>query len=87
MFIPEPNRGTLCVSSQMGCPLDCSFCATAQQGFNRNLDGRTKSSVRCGRPAASLGERRNGDRIITNIVLMGMGEPLLNFDNVVRPPT
>ena len=83
VFIPEPDRGTLCVSSQIGCPLDCSFCATAQQGFNRNLTaaeivGQVWLACR------SLGDARNGNRIVTNIVLMGMGEPLLNFDNVVK---
>ncbi len=83
VFIPEPDRGTLCVSSQIGCPLDCSFCATAQQGFNRNLSvaeiiGQVWQASRL------LGERHNGHRIITNIVLMGMGEPLLNFANVVK---
>lgn len=83
VFIPETDRGTLCVSSQIGCPLDCSFCATAQQGFNRNLSvaeiiGQVWQASRL------LGDRRNGDRRITNIVLMGMGEPLLNFANVVK---
>jgi 23S rRNA (adenine2503-C2)-methyltransferase len=83
VFIPEPDRGTLCVSSQIGCPLDCSFCATAQQGFNRNLTvaeivGQVWLACR------SLGDERNGNRIVTNIVLMGMGEPLLNFANVVK---
>ena len=83
VFIPEPDRGTLCVSSQIGCPLDCSFCATAQQGFNRNLSvaeiiGQVWQASR------ALGDGRNGNRTITNIVLMGMGEPLLNFDNVVK---
>lgn len=83
VFIPEPDRGTLCVSSQIGCPLDCSFCATAQQGFNRNL---TVAEIigQLWQASRLLGERRNGDRIITNIVLMGMGEPLLNFANVVK---
>ncbi|MBL8251549.1 MAG: 23S rRNA (adenine(2503)-C(2))-methyltransferase RlmN [Candidatus Competibacter sp.] len=83
VFIPEPDRGTLCVSSQIGCPLDCSFCATARQGFNRNL---TAAEIigQVWRASQSLGETRNGERIITNIVLMGMGEPLLNFDNVVK---
>jgi 23S rRNA (adenine2503-C2)-methyltransferase len=83
VFIPEPDRGTLCVSSQIGCPLDCSFCATAQQGFNRNL---TVAEIigQVWQASRLLGERRNGDRIITNIVLMGMGEPLLNFANVVK---
>jgi 23S rRNA (adenine2503-C2)-methyltransferase len=83
VFIPEPDRGTLCVSSQIGCPLDCSFCATAQQGFNRNLSvaeiiGQVWQASRL------LGDARNGSRIITNIVLMGMGEPLLNFEAVVK---
>jgi 23S rRNA (adenine2503-C2)-methyltransferase len=83
VFIPEPDRGTLCVSSQIGCPLDCSFCATAQQGFNRNLSvaeiiGQVWQASRL------LGDVRNGSRIITNIVLMGMGEPLLNFEAVVK---
>jgi len=83
VFIPEPDRGTLCVSSQIGCPLDCSFCATARQGFNRNL---TVSEIigQVWQASQSLGEVRNGNRAITNIVLMGMGEPLLNFDNVVK---
>lgn len=83
VFIPEPDRGTLCVSSQIGCPLDCAFCATAQQGFNRNL---TVAEIigQVWQASRSLGEARNGYRIITNIVLMGMGEPLLNFENVVK---
>ena len=83
VFIPESDRGTLCVSSQIGCPLDCSFCATAQQGFNRNL---TVAEIigQVWQASRLLGERRNGDRIITNLVLMGMGEPLLNFDAVVK---
>ena len=83
VFIPEPDRGTLCVSSQIGCPLDCSFCATAQQGFNRNL---TTAEIigQVWLASQALGEVRNGERRITNIVLMGMGEPLLNFVNVVK---
>ncbi len=83
VFIPEPDRGTLCVSSQIGCPLNCSFCATAQQGFNRNL---TVAEIigQVWQASRLLGERRNGDRVITNIVLMGMGEPLLNFEAVVK---
>ena len=83
VFIPEPDRGTLCISSQIGCPLDCSFCATAQQGFNRNL-GVAEIVGQVWRASRLLGERRNGGRLITNIVLMGMGEPLLNFANVVK---
>jgi 23S rRNA (adenine2503-C2)-methyltransferase len=82
VFIPEDDRGTLCVSSQVGCALDCAFCSTAQQGFNRNLTtaeiiGQVWIANR------ALGRDPKGERIITNVVLMGMGEPLLNFDNVV----
>jgi 23S rRNA (adenine2503-C2)-methyltransferase len=83
VFIPESGRGTLCVSSQVGCMLNCSFCSTAQQGFNRNLS--------CGEiiaqlwiAARDLGQTADGDRVISNVVMMGMGEPLLNYDNVVR---
>ncbi|MGB8326068.1 MAG: 23S rRNA (adenine(2503)-C(2))-methyltransferase RlmN [Steroidobacteraceae bacterium] len=82
VFIPEPDRGTLCISSQVGCALDCSFCATAQQGFNRNLTtaeivGQVWLADRV------LGREPGGERVVTNIVLMGMGEPLANFRNVV----
>jgi len=83
VFIPEEGRGTLCVSSQVGCALNCSFCSTAQQGFNRNLTvaeiiGQVWIAVR--RLSSQQGEH---DRHITNVVMMGMGEPLLNFENVV----
>lgn len=82
VFIPEPKRGTLCVSSQVGCALNCSFCATGAQGFNRNLSaGEIVAQVWIA--ADALGHVAHKDRRITNIVLMGMGEPLLNFDNVV----
>lgn len=82
VFIPENGRGTLCVSSQVGCPLDCQFCATAKQGFNRNLTvGEIIGQVWLA--ARQLGQNSKNARHITNIVLMGMGEPLLNFDNVV----
>jgi 23S rRNA (adenine2503-C2)-methyltransferase len=82
VYIPEADRGTLCISSQVGCALDCSFCATAQQGFNRNLTtaeivGQVWLANR------ELGFHPAGDRIVTNVVLMGMGEPLANFRNVV----
>ncbi len=78
VFIPESNRGTLCVSSQVGCALACTFCSTAQQGFNRNLN----VSEIIGQLYAA--QRRLGaEQKITNVVMMGMGEPLLNFDNVV----
>lgn len=78
VFIPEENRGTLCVSSQVGCALACTFCSTAQQGFNRNL---TTAEI-IGQVKVAL-ERLGQDKKITNVVMMGMGEPLLNFDNVV----
>jgi 23S rRNA (adenine2503-C2)-methyltransferase len=82
VFIPETDRGTLCISSQVGCALDCAFCSTAQQGFNRNLTtaeiiGQVWLANR------ELGWRVGDNRIITNIVFMGMGEPLANFRNVV----
>ncbi|MAT50484.1 MAG: 23S rRNA (adenine(2503)-C(2))-methyltransferase RlmN [Porticoccaceae bacterium] len=83
VFIPEKDRGTLCVSSQIGCSLDCSFCATGKQGFNRNLSaaeiiGQVWVAVKS---FGGFDERR--DRVVTNVVMMGMGEPLMNFDNVV----
>jgi 23S rRNA (adenine2503-C2)-methyltransferase len=81
VFIPEEDRGTLCVSSQVGCTLNCSFCSTGHQGFNRNLTtAEIISQVWLANRA--LGRDPKGERIITNVVLMGMGEPLLNFDNV-----
>ncbi len=82
VYIPEPKRGTLCVSSQVGCALNCSFCATGAQGFARNL---TTAEIigQVWLAAKALGHERNGQRRITNIVMMGMGEPLLNFDAVV----
>jgi 23S rRNA (adenine2503-C2)-methyltransferase len=78
VFIPEENRGTLCVSSQIGCALACSFCSTAQQGFNRNL----ATSEIIGQVLAAQ-KRLGAEGKITNVVMMGMGEPLLNFDNAV----
>ena len=82
VYIPEKERGTLCVSSQVGCALDCSFCSTAQQGFNRNL---TAAEIIGQLWLANhlLGRDPKGDRVVTNVVMMGMGEPLLNFDAVV----
>ena len=83
VFIPEPGRGTLCVSSQVGCALNCTFCATATQGFSRNLSaGEIIGQLWLA--ARALGHERNGKRVITNVVMMGMGEPLLNFDAVVE---
>ena len=82
VFIPEPKRGTLCISSQVGCALNCTFCATGAQGFNRNLAaGEIVGQV--WQAARALGHQRNGERRITNVVLMGMGEPLLNFEAVL----
>ena len=82
VFIPEIDRGTLCVSSQVGCALNCSFCATARQGFNRNLStGEIIGQVWIA--ARHLGQHPKVGRRITNVVMMGMGEPLLNFENVV----
>lgn len=83
VLIPENGRATLCVSSQIGCALDCSFCSTGKQGFNRNLSaaeiiGQVRIAIRSFGPFDPSGDRR-----VTNVVLMGMGEPLMNFDNVV----
>ena len=83
VYIPEKNRGTLCISSQVGCTLDCSFCSTGKQGFQRDL---TAAEIigQVWLASQSLGSFQEGAvRSITNVVLMGMGEPLLNFDNVV----
>jgi len=98
VFIPEENRGTLCISTQAGCALDCAFCSTGKQGFNRNLTTgevigqlwwakKTLGDFRGAGDGAA--DRRtaetdlSADRIISNVVLMGMGEPLANFENVV----
>lgn len=83
VFIPEDKRGTLCVSSQVGCALACTFCSTAQQGFNRNLS-TAEIIGQLWVANKALGYDFESDRIISNVVMMGMGEPLLNFDNVVR---
>ena len=82
VFIPEDDRGTLCISTQAGCALDCSFCATGKQGFNRNL---TVSEIigQLWQANRALGADPKGDRIISNVVMMGMGEPLANFENTV----
>jgi 23S rRNA (adenine2503-C2)-methyltransferase len=82
VFIPEPGRGTLCISSQVGCALDCAFCATGAQGFNRNLEsdeiiGQVAHANR------NLPPRPNGEPAITNVVFMGMGEPLANYRNLL----
>src|SRR5690606_2879336 len=82
VFIPEPDRGTLCVSSQVGCALDCSFCSTGKQGFNRNLSTAEIIGQLWLVHRALGGFMQERGRTISNVVLMGMGEPLLNFDNV-----
>jgi 23S rRNA (adenine2503-C2)-methyltransferase len=82
VFIPESGRGTLCISSQVGCALNCSFCATARQGFNRNLT--SAEIIGQLRLANQLLMSLDNKRPVTNVVMMGMGEPLLNYDNVVR---
>jgi 23S rRNA (adenine2503-C2)-methyltransferase len=82
VFIPEDDRGTLCVSSQVGCALDCSFCSTGRQGFNRNLSAAEIIS-QVWLASQLLDEEKKPGRKITNVVMMGMGEPLLNFDNTI----
>ena len=87
VLIPEGDRATLCISSQVGCSLDCSFCSTGKQGFNRNLSaaeviGQVRIAIKSFGPMDP-----NGPRRVTNVVLMGMGEPLMNFDNVVSAIT
>ncbi len=82
VFIPDKGRGTLCVSSQVGCGLNCQFCSTATQGFNRNLSA-AEIIGQVWIAAKHLGNVPHHQRKLTNVVMMGMGEPLLNFDNVV----
>jgi len=83
VFIPEEGRGTLCVSSQVGCALNCAFCATAKQGFSRNLTAaEIIAQVWVAKDVLEGGSGEH--RAITNVVMMGMGEPLLNFDAVVE---
>ena len=83
VFIPDKGRGTLCVSSQVGCALNCQFCSTATQGFNRNLS-TAEIIGQVWIAAKHLGNIPHKQRKLTNVVMMGMGEPLMNFDNVVR---
>lgn len=83
VFIPDKGRGTLCVSSQVGCGLNCQFCSTATQGFNRNLS-TAEIIGQVWVASKHLGNKTHLNRKLTNVVMMGMGEPLLNFDNVLR---
>ncbi|RKZ91600.1 MAG: 23S rRNA (adenine(2503)-C(2))-methyltransferase RlmN, partial [Gammaproteobacteria bacterium] len=82
VYIPEGTRGTLCVSSQVGCALACTFCSTAQQGFNRNLEA-SEIIGQVWLANEYLGKDPKGNRVVTNVVMMGMGEPLANYNNVV----
>lgn len=82
VFIPEPGRGTLCISSQVGCALDCAFCATGAQGFNRNLT-TAEIVAQVWYANQQLPRRDNGEWAVTNVVFMGMGEPLANYRKVV----
>jgi 23S rRNA (adenine2503-C2)-methyltransferase len=91
VYIPEENRGTLCVSSQAGCAVNCRFCSTGKQGFSRNLStgeiiGQLRMAefaLRASKGAANGSNGGKADRVVTNVVMMGMGEPLLNYDAVV----
>ena len=84
VYIPEAGRGTLCISSQAGCSLDCSFCATGKQGFNSNLTVAEIVGQLWWANQKLGGFDSSGNRAVTNVVMMGMGEPLLNFDNVME---
>ena len=83
VFIPEDERGTLCISSQVGCALDCTFCSTGKQGFNRNL---TTAEIigQLWWANKAMGRDPKGERVVSNVVMMGMGEPLANFDCVTN---
>ncbi|MFH4416117.1 MAG: 23S rRNA (adenine(2503)-C(2))-methyltransferase RlmN [Neisseriaceae bacterium] len=86
VYIPEESRNTLCISSQVGCALDCAFCATGKQGFNRNLSTAEIISQlwwATHRLVDSKGDQAGSPRAVSNVVLMGMGEPLANFNHVV----
>ena len=82
VFIPESERGTLCISSQIGCALECTFCSTGRQGFNRNLSA-AEIIGQLWWANKAMGVTPKNERVISNVVMMGMGEPLANFDNVV----
>lgn len=82
VFIPDKDRGTLCISSQVGCAMDCAFCSTAQQGLNRNLD-TAEIVAQVWFAAKALGSDFQNERVISNVVFMGMGEPLANYNAVI----
>jgi len=88
VFIPEDNRGTLCISTQAGCAVNCRFCSTGKQGFSRNLSigeivGQLWMAERTLRREKGIAPGPKGERQITNVVMMGMGEPLLNYEPTV----
>ena len=82
VYIPEDNRGTLCISSQVGCAMDCSFCSTGKQGFNRNMTA-AEIIAQVWFVARALGSDFQNERVISNVVFMGMGEPMANYQPVV----
>ncbi len=82
VFIPESDRGTLCISSQVGCALECTFCSTGRQGFNRNLSA-AEIIGQLWWANKAMGVTPRNERVVSNVVMMGMGEPLANYDNVV----
>src|SRR4051812_24832470 len=90
VYIPEESRGTLCVSTQAGCAVNCRFCSTGKQGFSRNLTtaeiiGQLRMAQFALRKSLGrdVGGPGKGERVVTNVVMMGMGEPMLNYDAVV----
>lgn len=83
VFIPAETRGTLCISSQVGCILNCDFCSTGKQGFNRNLSSHEIISQLWIAVRALSNKNGMHDRAVTNVVMMGMGEPMLNYDNLI----
>jgi len=84
VFIPESDRGTLCISSQAGCAVGCRFCSTGHQGFSRNLStARSCAAVARRAPVAPAPGLAEGERAVTNVVMMGMGEPLQNYAALV----
>jgi 23S rRNA (adenine2503-C2)-methyltransferase len=87
VYIPEGDRGTLCISSQVGCALDCTFCSTARQGFSRNLSVAEIIGQLWVANRSLRQEMGTDERVVSNVVMMGMGEPLLNYDNVIDAMT
>ena len=85
VFIPEKKRGTLCISSQVGCALECTFCSTGRQGFNRNLtSAEIIGQLWLANQKLRQDSLMSNDRPVTNVVMMGMGEPLTNYKNLIH---